>query len=219
MLDFSTLPVALPLLWDGVQMTLFLSLMAVVLGLMVGVLMCLARLSSHYAVRFFAQLYISLFRGVPLLVQLMVTYYCLPLIGINIPALVAATACIGLCASAYMTEILRGGFLSLPTGQKESATMVGLNQFQVLLFIELPQVIRLTIPGIINEAILLVKASSLISAVGITELTRISQNLASSNFQPFEFYLTAAGIYFIINSMISAFGFWLEARINRRVIA
>ncbi|MBJ7557003.1 amino acid ABC transporter permease [Marinomonas spartinae] len=218
MLDFSTLPAALPILWSGVKMTLFLSTMAVVLGLIVGTLMCSARLSKNYPLQLFARFYITLFRGVPLLVQLMISYYCLPLIGINIPALVAATGCIGLCAGAYMAEILRGGFQSLPPGQKESALMVGLSNSHILFFIELPQVIKLTIPGLINETILLVKASSLISVVGIAELTRTAQNLAASNFQPFQFYLTAAAIYFVLNSAISVFGFWLEKRSNNRVI-
>lgn len=218
MLDFSTLPPALPIIWEGVGMTVFLSIMAVVLGLIVGTIMCSARLSSNQFFQSFARFYVSVFRGIPLLVQLMMAYYCLPLIGIDVPALLAATACIGLCAGAYMTEILRGGFQSLPPGQKESAIMVGLSRLQILFYIELPQVIKLTIPGLINETILLVKASSLISAVGIAELTRTSQNLAASNFQPFEFYLTAAAIYFVLNSAISMFGFWLEKRVSNRVI-
>ena len=109
-----------------------------------------------------------------------------------------------------MTEILRGGFQSLPVGQQESARMLGMTRSQIFLHIELPQVIRLTIPGMVNETILLVKASSLISAVGIAELTRTAQNLAASNFQPFEFYLVAAVMYFVLNILISMFGLWFE---------
>ncbi|MGO3346365.1 MAG: amino acid ABC transporter permease [Marinomonas sp.] len=218
MLDFSTLPPTLPILWEGVQMTLLLSITAVALGLVIGIIMCSVRLSNSHPLRFIAKLYISLFRGVPLLVQLMISYYCLPLIGINIPALPTAIVCVALCSGAYITEILRGGFQSLSPGQKESALMVGFNHIQIILFIELPQVIKLTIPALVNEVILLVKASSLISVIGITELTRVTQNLAASNFQPFEFYLTAAAIYFILNSIISVLGFWLEKRSNNRLI-
>lgn len=219
MLDFSILPSTLPILWDGVKMTLFLSFMAVFLGLLVGMVMCAIRMSPNKYFHVFVRVYVSVFRGVPLLVQLMVAYYCLPLIGINVPALVAATACIGLCAGAYMTEILRGGFQSLPTGQSESAQMLGMDRLQILVFIELPQVFKLTIPGLINETILLVKASSLISAIGIAELTRTAQNLAASNFQPFEFYLTAAVMYFVVNSLISILGLWLEKRASHGVVA
>lgn len=218
MLDFSTLLPALPVLWKGVQMTVLLSISALTLGLIIGTIMCTARLSDSTPLRILTKLYVSFFRGIPLLVQLMLSYYCLPLIGINTPALPTAIVCVGLCSSAYITEILRGGFQSLSPGQKESAIMVGLNRLQIVAFIELPQVIRLTIPSLINEAIILVKASSLISVIGIVELTRVTQNLAASNFQPFEFYLTAALVYFILNSTISVLGLWIERRINSRSI-
>ncbi len=218
MLDFSTLLPALPVLWEGVQMTVLLSISALTLGLIIGTIMCTARLSNSMPLRILTKLYVSFFRGVPLLVQLMLSYYCLPLIGINTPALPTAIVCVGLCSSAYITEILRGGFQSLSPGQKESAIMVGLNRLQIVAFIELPQVIRLTIPALINEAIILVKASSLISVIGIVELTRVTQNLAASNFQPFEFYLTAALVYFILNSIISVLGLWVERRISSRSI-
>jgi len=218
MLDFSTLLPALPVLWKGVQMTVLLSISALTLGLIIGTVMCSARLSNNTPLRIFTKFYVSFFRGVPLLVQLMLSYYCLPLIGINTPALPTAIVCVGLCSSAYVTEILRGGFQSLSPGQKESAIMVGLNRLQVVAFIELPQVIRLTIPALINEAIILVKASSLISVIGIVELTRVTQNLAASNFQPFEFYLTAALVYFILNSSVSVLGLWVERRVSRSTI-
>ena len=218
MLDFSTLPPALPVLWKGIQMTVFISIAALMLGLIIGTVMCSVRLSSRAVLRNLAKVYVSIFRGVPLIVQLMISYYCIPLIGINIPALPTAIICVGLCSGAYVSEILRGGFQSLSPGQKESAMMVGLNRLQITLFIELPQVIRLTIPGLINEAIILVKASSLISVVGLAELTRATQNLAASNFQPFEFYLTAALVYFILNSIISVLGLWIERRVNSGVI-
>ncbi len=219
MLDFSILPSTLPILWDGVKMTLFLSFMAVFLGLIVGMVMCAMRLSPNRSLQLLVKIYVSVFRGIPLLVQLMVAYYCLPLIGIKVPALVAATGCIGLCSGAYMTEILRGGFQSLPDGQQESAQMLGMSRLQILLYVQLPQVFRLTIPGLINETILLVKASSLISAIGIAELTRTAQNLAASNFQPFEFYLAAGVMYFILNSLISVVGLWLERKVRHEVVA
>ncbi|MCE0492778.1 amino acid ABC transporter permease [Vibrio salinus] len=218
MLDFSILPSTLPLLWDGVKMTLFLSFMAVFLGLIVGMVMCALRLSSNLYLQRMVKIYVSVFRGIPLLVQLMVAYYCLPLIGIKVPALVAAIGCIGLCSGAYMTEILRGGFQSLPDGQQESAQMLGMSQLQILLHVQLPQVFRLTIPGLINETILLVKASSLISVIGIAELTRTAQNLAASNFQPFEFYLAAGALYFIINSLVAILGLWLERKARHEVV-
>ncbi|MDV7105612.1 amino acid ABC transporter permease [Vibrio sp. TH_r3] len=218
MLDFSILPSTLPMLWNGVEMTLFLSFMAVFLGLIVGMLMCILRMYANKYLQLTVKIYVSIFRGIPLLVQLMVAYYCLPLIGIDVPALVAATGCIGLCAGAYMTEILRGGFQSLPEGQFESAQMLGMTRLQIFFHIQLPQVFKLTIPSLTNEVILLVKASSLISVIGIAELTRTAQNLAASNFQPFEFYLAATAMYFVINSTISIAGLWLEKKVQRKAV-
>jgi polar amino acid transport system permease protein len=212
MLDFSVLPATLSILWKGVMMTLFLSAMAVFLGLLVGIVMCALRMHPNRYIQRSVKAYVAVMRGVPLLVQLMVVYYCLPLVGVNVSALAAATGCIGLCAGAYMTEVLRGGFQALPVGQIESAQMLGMGRIQILLFVQLPQVLRLTLPGLTNETILLVKGSALISVIGIAELTRTAQNLAASYFQPFEFYLVAGLIYFVLNSAISIIGLWLEKR-------
>lgn len=196
-------------------MTLLLSAAGVIFGLLIGMLLCIFYMHGKPYLQNLVKVYVSIFRGVPLLVQLMVSYYCLPLIGVNIPPLFAATGCLALCAGAFMTEILRGGFQSLPIGQLESSLMLGMNRRQIFLHIQLPQVFTLTIPGLTNEIILLVKASSLISVIGISELTRTTQNLAASNFQPFEFYLVAAAIYFIINSIVSMVGLGLEVRAKR----
>jgi polar amino acid transport system permease protein len=219
MFDWSVVTKAMPLLLEGTGMTLFLSVMAVVIGFGVGVIVCTARLSPVLGLRIFGRAYLTVFRGIPLLVQLFVGYSALPVLGLDLPALLVAVGAIGLCAGAYMSEILRGGFLSIPRGQKEAAVLMGFSPAQRVLRIELPQVVRDTLPALINEAILLVKASSLISVVGIAELTRISQNMAASSFRYFEFYIAAAVIYLVINGSLALFGHWLEHRLRKQVVA
>ena len=157
-----------------------------------------------------ATFYVSFFRGVPLLVQLLLSYYCLPLMGINVPSSVAAVSTLALCTGAYLAEILRGGFLGIPPGLIEAARMVGFSRRTILTRIEVPMAVRLTLPSLVNETTMMVKASSLISVVGVLELTRLAQNIATSTFQPLEIYLTAGAIYFVINAAITLLASLLE---------
>src|SRR3546814_19262227 len=119
----------------------------------------------------------------------MLAYYFLPFIGINVPAMVAAIVAISLCEGAYLAEILRGGFLGIPKGQLEATQLLGFSRFDTLVHIEIPQALKLTTPSLISEAILLVKASSLISIVGVAEITRTAQNIAASTFRPLPYYM------------------------------
>jgi polar amino acid transport system permease protein len=142
--------------------------------------------------------YVFFFRGVPMLVQLLLVYYLLPFVGINVSPLVAAISAVSLCSASYIAEILRGGFLSIPPGQIEAARMLGMSPLDMLRRIQVPQAFRLTLPSLVNEMVLLIKASSLISVVGVAELTRTAQNIAASTYRPLEAYLAAGLIYFVI---------------------
>jgi polar amino acid transport system permease protein len=160
--------------------------------------------------------YIFVFRGIPLLVQLLFIYYFLPHLGLpNISPMAAAIIGLSLAAGAYTAEILRGGFLAIPGGQLEAADLLGLSPMQMLLRIEVPQAVRLTLPALINEMILLIKASSLISVVGIADLTRTAQNLAASDYLFLQNYLLLAGFYCLINIPLAFIGNRLEHRMGR----
>jgi polar amino acid transport system permease protein len=193
-----------PLFWAA-RYTLLISVLGISLGLVIGALVCAAALSPVVWLRRIAGLWVSFLRGVPLLVQLLLFYYLLPVIGIDVPAMVAAVVTVGICASAYISEIWRGAINALPRGQTEAATAIWTR-------IVLPQAVTLSLPALINELILLVKASSLVSVVGILELTRASQAQAATTFRPLEVYLAAACIYLIINLCLAAFGRYLEHR-------
>jgi polar amino acid transport system permease protein len=208
--------------WIDVQLlavaalaTAGISIVSILTGLGIGLLVCMASLSRNPPLRWAARLYISFFRGSPLLVQLLLIYYLLPAIGINVPSLVAAIAGLSLSTGAYQAENLRGGFTSVATGMIEAARMVGLSWRQILLRIRLPIALRLTLPAVMNEAVMILKASSLVSVVGIEELTRSAQNLATSNFEPIAMYSMAGAFYLLLNRLLSGGG-WMAGRLLGR---
>lgn len=192
--------------------TILISVLGIGVGLVLGGLICAARLSSSPMLRRFAAIWVSFLRGVPLLVQLLLFYYLLPVVGIDVPAMVAAVVTVGVCASAYVSEIWRGAIAALPRGQAEAAAAIGMNPKDIWLRIILPQAVALSLPALVNELILLVKASSLVSVVGILEITRSSQALAATTYRPLEIYIAAACIYLAINLCLAALGRYLEHR-------
>lgn len=200
-----------PLLWAA-RYTLLISGLGIAVGLVAGALICAAALSRNVWLRRFAALWVSFLRGVPLLVQLLLVYYLLPVIGIDVPALVAAVMTVGICSSAYVSEIWRGAINALPKGQAEAATAIGMGQRDIWTRIILPQAFGMSLPALVNELILLVKVSSLVSVVGILEVTRASQGEAATTFRPLEVYLAAACIYLAINLCLAALGRYLEHR-------
>lgn len=199
-------------LFLGARYTLTVSVLGIALGLVIGALICVATFSANPWARCFAAVWVSFLRGVPLLIQLMLMYYTLPLIGIQVPALVAAVVTVGICASAYISEIWRGAINALPKGQAEAAVAIGMTGTDVWRRVILPQAVVMSLPALINELILLVKASSLVSVVGILEITRASQAQAATTFRPLEVYLAAAVVYLLINLCLSALGRYLEYR-------
>ncbi len=176
-------------------LTAAISAVSIAIGLVIGMLVCAATLSRNRAAHVFGKVYVSFFRGAPLLIQLLLFYNLLPVIGLEVPDAVTAIAGLSLCTAAYQAENLRGGFSSVPSGLIEAADMAGLSPLQTFMRIKLPIAIRLTLPAIVNEAILILKASSLVSLVGIVELTETAKNFAASNYRPLEDYAAAGLLY------------------------
>ena len=216
MFDWPTLLESLPLLAKALLITLQTSLAGLAIGFVIGIAVASLRLSPQPLLRRLGGAYIFVFRGVPLLVQLLFIYYLLPRIGLpNLPPVGAAVIGLSLAAGAYIAEIFRGGFLAIPPGQMEAADVLGLSPWQTLIRIKVPQAIRLTLPALINEMILLIKASSLVSVVGLADLTRVAQNLAASNYLFLQTYLVLALFYCAINIPLAACGSLLERRLGR----
>ncbi|WP_312530820.1 amino acid ABC transporter permease [Paracoccus sp. (in: a-proteobacteria)] len=200
-----------PLIWAA-RYTVLVSGLGIALGLVLGGVICICALSKSRFLRGFAALWVSYFRGVPMLVQLLVVYFLLPVIGIDVPAIVAAVGTTAIVASAYISEIWRGAINALPKGQTEAAVAIGMSPGSIWRRVVLPQAVSLSLPALINELILLVKASSLVSVVGIMEITRASQAQAATTFRPLEVYIAAACIYLVINLCLAAVGRYLEHR-------
>ncbi len=214
MFDLTTFMQSMPLLGKAALTTVGVSLAGLVFGFFIGLAVCASRLSPNRSISAIGAAYVFVFRGVPLLVQLLLVYYLLPFVGINVPPLVAAVSAVSLCSAAYVAEILRGGFLSVPYGHIEAARMLGMRAFATLWRIKVPQATRLTLPSLANEMVLLIKASSLISVVGVAEVTRTAQNIAASTYRPLEAYLAAGLIYFVINGTLAAFAHLAEHRLH-----
>jgi len=214
--SFDVISRNLPYLLSAAQWTVLISFAGMLVGLLLGIGVCAARLSHRRWLSAPAKLYISFFRGVPLLVQLLTFFYILPYIGIDLPATVAAFTSIGMCSAAYNAEILRGSLQAIPAGQKEAADALGIAPLSLWRRILVPQALRIGLPSHVNELILLVKVSSLASVVGIGELTRIAQNITGQTYRPLEIYLATAAIYFVINAVIAYAGRLAERRLAVR---
>jgi polar amino acid transport system permease protein len=198
------------LLLEAALKTLGISLISIAIGFVIAMLLSAAIQSGKSIYLLPARLFISFFRGVPLLVQLLLIYTLLPVIGINVPGIVAAIVGLSLCTAAYQAENLRGGFASVPRGLVEAADVAGFTGVQTFVRIRAPIALRLTFPALVNEAIMILKASSLVSVVGIIEITKMAQDLASSTYMPIPIFASAALIYFVINSAIALLGRYAE---------
>jgi polar amino acid transport system permease protein len=205
-------PLLFGLLVKAAVYTVLISAISIALGISVGLGVAAARASKSPWLAGAARAYVSFFRGVPLLVQLLLIYNLLPAVGVNVPSVAAAVAGLALCTSAYQAENLRGGFLSVPKGLLESADMLGLTPWQQLVRLRAPIAFRLTLPAVVNEAILILKASSLVSVVGVVELTKMAQDLDTSLYKPIQLYSSAGLIYFLINRGVAGLGRLAERR-------
>jgi polar amino acid transport system permease protein len=215
--DWPLLQQNAPLLLGALWVTLQVSLAALGFGFGIGVVVGSLRLSPMPFLRRLGGAYIFVFRGIPLLVQLLFIYYFLPRVGLpNVSPTVAAIIGLSLAAGAYIAEIMRGGFLAIPGGQLEAASLLGMSDVQMLVRIRVPQAVRLTLPALVNEMILLIKASSLVSVVGLADLTRTAQNLAASDYMFVQDYLMLAGFYCLINVPLAYAASLLERRLKER---
>lgn len=203
-----------PVLLKGLTTTLVVSLSAIALGLVLGVLLAFGLTSRYRLVRWPCGLYRSFWRGTPILLQLLLVYYLLPEIGIEIAPISAAILTLTLNTAAFQAEIFRSGISHIPAGQIEAARMAGISAWQTRRRIIMPQVFRLTLPPLTNEIITILKNSSLISVIAVTELMRVSEQIASRTFQPLETYLAAALLYLAVNLVLARLSAYLERRMT-----
>ncbi len=215
MLDFSILTTYLPMLGKAVFLTLEFTFFSTILGYILGVILSLIKISKVKALRAFADVYTSIFRGTPLLVQLMLIYYATPqLLNYQITALQAGVLTFGLNSAAYISESIRGGILSVDKGQWEAAMALGIPRGRLLFNIIFPQAFKNTLPSLVNESIALLKDSSMVSIIGVADTMRWASLIQAKTFRAFEAFIVAALIYYILVMALTYLGKRLERRIR-----
>lgn len=213
LMQFTTWDILRSLL-EGGKWTLALSLIAFVLGGISGLLILCARIAPSRASQLLAKGYIELFQGTPLLMQLFILFFGLPLAGIDISPWVAATLGLTLFTSAYLAEIWRGCVESVPKGQWEASASLALNRAQQLRYVILPQALRLAVAPTVGFSVQVVKGTAVASIIGFTELTKTGSMLANATFQPMLVFALVAAGYFALCFPLSLFARHLERKFH-----
>jgi polar amino acid transport system permease protein len=209
---FDILIASLPLLMRGAWITLLLTMSGAVLATLFGVVLACAQLFGGVVLRIIAEAYLYIVRGVPLLVLLFAMYYALPYAGIDLDPMSGGALVIGLYFAAFMAEVFRGAVLAVPNGQWEAGRSIGLRTPRIMADIVLPQVLRVAGPPYINTVIMLVKGTSLVSIIGLADVTFVGRQIVERTLAPFEIFGGVAVIYFVICFALSRCGAYLERR-------
>lgn len=204
-LNVSLIADALPLLLEGALVTVKITVISVGLGMLIGLFAGIARIAQFAPVRALAAVYVDFIRGTPLLVQIFIIYFALPMItGMRIDPLIAAVTACSINSGAYVAEIFRAGIESIDKGQMEAGRSTGLTQTQTMLYVIWPQAFRRMLPPLTNQCIISLKDTSLLVVIGVGELTRQGQEIIAVNFRAFEVWLTVALFYLAMTLSISA---------------
>ncbi|AZN99494.1 amino acid ABC transporter permease [Mesorhizobium sp. M9A.F.Ca.ET.002.03.1.2] len=203
-LDFTVVPPYWDLLLIGAWWTALLTVAAGALSFVFGILFAVTVLYAPAIVAYPVRVFMWVFMGTPLLLQLFLIYFGLVQIGIDIPALGAGIVGLGLHFAVYNADVIRAGIAAVDVGQTEGARSIGFGKWQTLRYVVIPQAIRNTAPPIGSNLIALLKESSIVSVIGIAELVHSAQLAISETFRPFEFYITAAALYYILNLVLEA---------------
>lgn len=212
---FALLKEAAPVLLAGAGYTLLFALAAMVGGLAIGMPVALLRIAPWALLRWPATLYVSLMRGTPLLVQIFVIYYGLPGIGIEFAPVTAGVLALSLNSGAYLSESLRGAIAGIGQGQWRAGFSLGLGYGQTLVHVVLPQALRLAVPSMSNSLTSLIKDTSLVSVITVTELMLATKEVIATTFQPLPLYLAAAAVYWMLSLVFEQLQRVAEARLGR----
>ncbi|SDB32673.1 amino acid ABC transporter membrane protein, PAAT family (TC 3.A.1.3.-) [Desulfonatronum thiosulfatophilum] len=212
---------------DGILVTFQVTILSILLALVIGLFTGLGRISKNRTINLIASTYVEVVRGIPLLVQLFYIYFALGQVFANLPEtnflfiflrnmppLVAAVIAMGICYGAYMGEVFRAGIESIDHGQSEAARSLGFNRTQTMFYVILPQAWRTILPPVGNEFIALLKDSSLVSILAVSDILRRGREFASVTFNYFETYTMVALVYLVITLLLSKIVSTMEERLN-----
>lgn len=195
---------------SGLGWTFAMCLAGSILAVALGLALALLQMLPSRVLRFACRRYIWLIRGTPFLVQLFLLYYAAPFIGIRMDAVTVGILGLGIYGSAYFAEIFRSGFIGIPVGHSEAAVMLGFNKLQILTRIKLRQMVTAVVPASINQLIILIKESSVLSIITIPELTTVTSAISAETFKVTEPYLIMALLYWIVVQAVAQAGLFLE---------
>ena len=211
--DMNLVVNSFPLLLIGAGVTIQITVLSTAIGFVIGLVVGVARISHLRPLRLLAEVYVEFFRGTPLLVQIFLFYFALPVItGQRIDPFIAAISACGINSGAYVAEIFRAGIQSVDEGQMEAGRALGMTWLQTMRYIIVPQAFKRVIPPLGNEFIAMLKDSSLVSVIGFEELTRRGQLIIAKTYGSFEIWMSVAVIYLVMTLTISRFVAYLERR-------
>lgn len=216
MFHFDRIVDSIPFLIGGAVVTLQYTLVSLCAGFVLGTILALLTLSPSRLKRLPAKIYISIFRGTPLLVQLSLIYFATPqLLGYQISALQAGLLAFSLNSAAYVSEIIRAGIQSVDRGQFEAAKTLGISYQKTMIYIIIPQALRNILPALVNEAVNLLKESAIVSVIGEMDLLRRANIVSSQTFLYFEPLIIVAIVYYVMVVILSQLAVILEKRLKR----
>jgi polar amino acid transport system permease protein len=200
-------------IWDGFLMTVAISFLSILCGTLFGVVVGLVLVYAWAPLRFGFRIYVDFIRGTPVFVLVLASFYILSVVGIQLTAFQAGVLAISAFCSTHVGEMVRGALAAIPRGQSEAAMAIGLTFRQMFLSVLMPQALRQILPTWVNAATEMVKASTLLSVIGVAELLLATQQVISRNFLSLEFYFLAGFIYFLIDFSIERLGRFVEKKV------
>ncbi|HYD79678.1 MAG TPA: amino acid ABC transporter permease [Paucimonas sp.] len=209
------LRLAAPVMLKGAGYTLLFAVASMLGGLLLGFVLAVARILPWKFLQWPAAIYVSLMRGTPLLVQVFVIYYGLPSVGIEFEPVTAGILALSLNAGAYLSESLRGALLGVAKGQWAASYSLGMTYSQTLRHVIAPQALRIAVPSLSNTLISLIKDTSLVSVITVTELMLATKEVIAITFRPLPLYIAAALVYWVLSLCFEAVQHRLESRLQR----
>jgi cystine transport system permease protein len=198
---------------QGAVLTVKFAVLSMIFGLLAASVIAVMGISHNRVLNWLARVYVSLMRGTPLLVQIFVIYYGLPSLGISLDPTPAGVIALSANVAAYLSESMRGAILGIPSGQWLAAYSLGFSRRQTLRYVVAPQALRIAVPSLSNSLISLIKDTSLVSVITVTELLRSAQEVIASTFQPLPLYLAAAAVYWVLCQVLEWIQHWYEQRL------
>ncbi len=215
-----TLEKATPLLIDGILVTVKISVISLIIGMLIGFLACIMGMSKNRIARSISAVYVWIIRGTPMLVQALLIYFGMPQLvqlvveNFRITAFTAGIITLSLNAGAYLSEIFRGGISAVPNGQVEAARSLGMSSSRTMIKVVLPQAIKIAIPSMVNQFIITIKDTSILSAIGLADVVNKAKVYVGKSYAYFETYILVAIFYLIVISLLMVFSKYLEKKFN-----